>query len=56
MDHNESSSKHEQTDRREPKDLRQANENIRKSEGDQMEPPAAGKGKSGNRPAFDRDR
>lgn len=38
-----------------PKDLQQANENIRKAEGDEPAPPADTR-KSGNRPAFDRDR
>ena len=39
----------------EPNDLRKANENIRKSQGDDALEPADTK-KTGNRPAFDRDR
>jgi hypothetical protein len=38
-----------------PKDLRKANENIRKSQGDDAVGPVDPK-KAGNKPAFDRDR
>ena len=37
------------------KDLREANENVRKSQGDDATGPVNNK-KSGNKPAFDRDR
>jgi hypothetical protein len=40
---------------KEPKDLREANENVRKSQGEDATGPADSK-KSGNKPAFDRDR
>lgn len=46
---------HEAHETEEPKDLRKANENIRKSQGDDALEPADTK-KAGNRPAFDRDR
>ena len=38
-----------------PKDLREANENIRKSQGDDATG-TVDKKKTGNKPAFDRDR
>jgi hypothetical protein len=41
--------------REEPKDLREANENIRRSQGDDATGPTENN-KAGNRPAFDRDR
>lgn len=39
----------------EPKDVREANENIRRSQGDDATGPADTT-KAGNKPAFDRDR
>lgn len=39
----------------EPKDLREANENIRRSQGDDATGPADNR-KTGNKPALDRDR
>jgi hypothetical protein len=39
----------------EPKDLREANDNIRKAQGDDATGPVT-EGKKGNRPRFDRDR
>ena len=47
--------KHEETKREEPKDLQQANENIRKAEGDESLSEADPQ-KTGNKPALDRDR
>jgi hypothetical protein len=41
--------------REEPKDLREANENIRRSQGDDAMGPTESR-KAGNKPAFDRDR
>ena len=42
--------------KRETKDLREANENIRKAQDDEAVDTAVDKRKTGNRPAFDRDR
>lgn len=39
----------------EPKDLREANENIRRSQGDDATDPTENR-KAGNKPVFDRDR
>jgi hypothetical protein len=41
--------------REESKDLREANENIRRSQGDDAMGPTENR-KAGNKPAFDRDR
>ena len=49
------SDKAQQPDKRkEPEELRKANENIRKSQGDAASGPVDRK--AGNKPAFDRDR
>ena len=48
--------KHHDAKREQPKDLQEANENIRKSEGGDEPIPEADPKKAGNRPAFDRDR
>jgi hypothetical protein len=45
----------ERNSREETKDLREANENIRRSQGDSAADPHDDS-KSGNKPAFDRDR
>ena len=42
-------------DDNETKDVRDANDNIRKAQGEDATDPASG-GKTGNRPRFDRDR
>ena len=42
-------------EREEPKDLREANENVRKSQGEDATEPVDSR-KTGNKPAFDRDR
>jgi hypothetical protein len=45
----------EPNEREEPKELSEANENIRKSQGDDASGPVDNR-KAGNKPAFDRDR
>jgi hypothetical protein len=42
-------------EREEPQDLRKANENVRRSQGDDATEPVDSR-KAGNKPAFDRDR
>ncbi len=42
-------------DDNETKDVREANDNIRKAQGDDLTGPVS-EGKKGNRPRFDRDR
>ena len=51
----EPSKRPEPNNREETKDLREANENIRRSQGDAATEPTDNK-KAGNKPAFDRDR
>jgi hypothetical protein len=52
---NHESGKQEPQKSEDTKDLREANENIRKSQGDDATGPTDSR-KTGNKPAFDRDR
>ena len=55
MHSNDETQKDSNENTEDPKDLRKANENIRKGQGDDATGPIESK-KSGNKPALDRDR